>query len=186
MKKIIAIVLAIVMMASMSVVTFAVDVDTQAPADFDAAGDVGGTDITYTTSKAYTVTVPANFILKAGVDSVSELSISNYTLEKTETLTVTVNSVNANGGKWYLVEDTTLTNTGASDVEYTITGGTKGTIVPGGVVATATTATASVAAETVVEALTFNTAGTSQVASFKDTITFTAAITGTSAPVVQG
>ena len=177
MKKIIAIVLAIVMMAAMSVVVFAdVDTDTQAASNFETAGPVGGMNVTYSTSKTYTVTVPADVELIAGVETTRNIYITDYMLEANETLSIKATSANGEDGKWELAEVDALT--GATNVEYTVAadGDEKAS---GDVVIKATPDDTAAGAEDIKAVLTFNTEGTSQVANFADVITFTAVIEGT-------
>ena len=99
MKKILALVLAIVMMASMSVVAFATETQTNV---LDAAGNVGGTEIAYTTSQAYTVSIPANFTLAANTPVEKTVTVSNYLLAKGATLTISITSENIADGNWVL------------------------------------------------------------------------------------
>ena len=180
MKKIIAIALVIFMMAAMAVPAFAASfVD-------DVVENAGGTTITYGATQAYTVTVPADFSLAANTDTKANISVSNYMIATTKTLKISVNSVNAEGDTWKLVEYVAegAQSTNAAPVPYTIKVG-ETPILPNtqddltrAVVLTLDTASNGngAAGEEVSSELTFNTAGTSQVAVFKDTITFSVAI----------
>jgi len=180
MKKIIAIALVIVMMAAMAVPAFAADFVA------DVVENAGGTTITYGATQAYTVTVPADFQLAANTNTDAVLSVSNYMIATTKTLKISVNSVNAEGDVWKLVEYVApeAQSTNASPVPYTIKVGDK-SILPNTnedktravvlTLDTASTGNGATGAE-VSSTLTFRTAGTSQVATFKDTITFSVAI----------
>ena len=167
MKKIIALVVAIVMMAAMVVPGFAaVKEDIVANET-----NLGGTTITYGTNQMYTVTIPDSFRLEAGVDKEQTVTVSDYMLAADKVLTITVDSEQATETAWFLKEIDAAT--GADDVEFTITKKGGSAIAPGGVVLTADTVEN---ADEVVATLVFNTAGTSQVAEFQAVITFSAKV----------
>ena len=178
MKKIIALVVALVMMAAMAVPAFAAEFTD------DVVNNAGGTTITYGATQAYTVTVPANFTLAANTDTTATLSVSNYMISATKVLKISVDSENKDTVKntWQLVEvlqEGASELTGAANVPYTIKVGGESIVPNSAVVLTLKTANGQNGAdgEQVDSILTFNTAGTSQVAKFQDTITFSVAIT---------
>ena len=188
MKKIIAIALVIFMMAAMAVPAFAEEgestISTKSTTLKDDEATVGGTKITYGASQAYTVTIPVTISLDGG-SAEAGISISNYSLSKKKVLNIYINSsmaeanyTNKTDEKWYLFEDGT--ETGATDVEYQVYVKGKNeapnTLIPRNGTTVIISANTVENANDVTETLVFTTAGTSQVASFTDTISFTAKI----------
>lgn len=111
MKKIIALVIAIVMMAAISVPAFAANLSTES--------NSGNVTMTYEVSGAWTVAIPEDFSLnESGTKTVTA---SNCFLNNGETLTVTVNS--ADGFKMMLGG----TNTEIV-IAYTVNGETAGPV----------------------------------------------------------
>ena len=122
MKKIIAIVLAVVMIAAMSVTVFAAD-KVLAKDDNSSTSDV--VPVTYTSAKGYEVSIPEKFeLVDANATGVATgegiVTINKAKLNNNETLTVTVASQNNNkdmvdGYNWKLVD-----TAGADDIGYKI------------------------------------------------------------------
>lgn len=157
MKKLLALILAITLMATMSVTAFATDVTTD--------GGTGDTLVSFSVSPAYTVTIPATVTLEKK-DAEGVITYENdYTitaeagvrLNKGETIVVTVASD-------YVME----TAQGAT-LPYTITLG--GAALENNVVATFTTATAPQSSTIHIAADDPWFAG-----EYKDTVTFTIAV----------
>lgn len=182
MKKIIALMLAILMMAAMAVPAFAEQVVAGSDATAESLQLSGGTVITYGTSQQYTVTIPVAIDLNSGAGQ-GNVTISDYSLAADKELTISINSSMVenytvkNDNKWYLFENGT--NTGATDVEYFVKvegAGAEGAdldIARGGDIMSANTANGNA---DVAVTLLFSTEGTSQVASFTDTVSFLATI----------
>ena len=85
MKKLFALILAITMMATLSVTAFA--------ADYDTAGDKGMT-VTYSVSPAYTVTIPETVTIGADGTMVCPLerkNSRNFSLISFEVISVQLN-----------------------------------------------------------------------------------------------
>ena len=198
MKKIIALVLAIMMIASMSVVVFAEDATERETIKY---GDENGEyatdasinkdiDVTYNVQKGYVVVIPAAFdlvpedvavgsdTLTKGTDS-AEVKILKAKLEGGETLTVSAVSANkpathSVSTKWVLL-DQKATNK-ANPVGYTITLGTSTVLDQGDPIVQHVSGTPfPTAGKTVTMNLETN--PTSQAGNFKDVLTFTVAIT---------
>lgn len=185
MKKIIALVVAIVMMAAMAVPAFAAE-KVEGDNALKAEHQLGtGTTITYGMSQKYEITIPQgiNFDPKnadeiTGVITVTDkLIIDNYSLAADKKLSISAKPEDAGlyqedhqAAGWYLYEYET--NTNADDVQYFIHIG-ENEIDRNEELASATTVNGSPKVEV---DLVFSTQGTSQVAKFKDTIVYTVAI----------
>ena len=171
MKKIIALVVAIVMMASMSVVVFAAAGDVSYNEAVSAAGGNNCT-VTYTTSESYTLKIPSAIELETATNVEASVQVTDLSIAANSDLTVTVSAEAPyyDNGKWYLVENG---STGADPVEYTIT--KTAALESGDTVLTAFTGTRDYDNEEDVT-LKFYTAGTSHVANYTATITFTVAV----------
>ena len=197
MKKIIALVVAILMIAAMAVPAFAAEV-VQGDNALKAETVLGnGTTVIYGSSQKYEVTIPETINFNNGsVDTDEEsptkgiitvdgtLTISKYSIAADKTLTVSMapravgNYQEANQAEdkgWFLYEIGDE-KTGANDVEYYVAvndGQTTKTVKRGDVVASASTKTTT---DDVTVTLIFTTYGTSQVASFTDNISYTVKI----------
>ena len=194
MKKIIALVVAIVMIAAMAVPAFA--------ANFVAdSADVGGTQIIYGATQSYTVTIPSSIILTTGEYSeAQEVEISNYKLSVGMEVALSIDSAfaeeyynNNTDGGWYLVEayeDAEDNNTlkpktkgaedrTAKDVAYSVFNSATGTHNESDSVnrgAEILDAESAVNPQAVTTKLVFHTVGTSEVAKFTDIVSFTAQV----------
>ena len=180
MKKIFALILAIVMMASMSVVVFA-----EAPDDKAAGAVNGSTVLTYGVAQDYVVTIPPSTDFagtdEAGYTATGDLKAEGVKIAKGETFTITVTSANA----WTLVDTEGLNGAAISDpVGYDILiGGSSIKATDPETQAVLATATALTLGSTTTPGgnsktvkLDFTTAGTGQEGTYVDTLTFTVAI----------
>ncbi len=181
MKKIIALILAVIMIAAMAIPAFAADVS------IDKDNKTGNVTVNYEMTQAYTITIPESIVLSDTAAKTLELSASGVKIPANKALTVTV--VSANG---YTVTDTT--NAGNTAVAYTVKTNYKeftstGTVkeitlvnndtvdATKNVALTCITATViGTAGDSNSATLTFATAGTSQVGTYSDTLTFTASL----------
>ena len=181
MKKIFALILAIVMMASMSVVVFAgessVEVNNSQTGTGEDAGLLpGGTVLTYGVAEAYTVVIPADqTFAKNNAQGATEaqafiataqISASGVKVAGNEKFVVSIDSAN----NWALKD----ANRASSDVAYTAyatVGETTTQLTDEGKIFDVASTTA-VAGGTGSAALTFYTAGTGQEGNYVDTLTF--------------
>ena len=186
MKKIFALILAIVMIASMSVVVFA-----EEPTDKAAGPVANSTILTYGVKQAYEVVIPASTSFAgtdaAGYTATGTLSATGVKIAANEVFTISVTSAN----KWTLV-DTELANgqpisapvaydvkiDGESkkvldDTTTEITTDYKASFDALTVLPVATPVTGNTGSVT----LDFFTAGTGQEGEYQDTLTFVVAIT---------
>ncbi len=111
MKKLFALLLAITMMATLSVTAFA--------ADYDTEGDKG-MNVTYSVNPGYTVTIPPTVIIGTSGTS-AEISAADVVVEKGEYVSVTLaadNNFTVTSG-----EGATLTYTVTKDGENVAAGG---------------------------------------------------------------
>lgn len=165
MKKLFAILLAVAMMATMSVTAFAATIE----------GDSGTVEITYGVEDSYVVTIPAAVTLSADAVSTMEISAADVVIGYGEQLTVSISSTNYADSKWYLVDTENPTN----KLEYSVKNG-ETAVASGEAILTVDAGTAENATATLTTAL----VGTATVSgTYKDTITFTV---NTSAPEAQG
>ena len=132
MKKLFALLLAITMMATLSVTAFA--------ADYDTAGDKG-MNVTYSVAPAYTVTIPETVTIgadgatatvsaegvvvnKGQYVSVTLAADNNFTVKTTEgaelTYTVTANGANVAAGGEILAINPTDGKTGTATITFDI------------------------------------------------------------------
>ena len=130
MKKVFALILAIALMATMSVTAFA--------ADYDTEGDKGMT-VTYSVAPAYTVTIPTNVTIdgnattitaenvvveKGKYVSVSLAADNDFTVATAEgaelTYTVTANGANVAAGGEILAVDPTDGKIGTATITFAI------------------------------------------------------------------
>lgn len=165
MKKFFAILLAIAMMATMSVTAFAATIE----------GNEGTVEVTYGVEDSYVVTIPATIDLSEDAASNMEISAANVVIGYGEQLTVSISSANYADSKWYLVD----TENAENKLTYSVKLG-DADLASGDVVLTVDAGTAETATATLTTAL----VGTATVSgTYKDTITFTV---NTSAPEAQG
>ena len=171
MKKIIAIVVAIVMMAAMAVPAFADNVTVD--------GGTAGTTVTYNTSQGFEVSIPSAISINAetNVSESADITVVKAKLAPEATLNVAITSANADGTTW------TLKAAGADDVTYTIamTPSSPNTVASMATVAKDATILTVASSATYVESsakasLVLTAAGTTQVANFTDTLTFTVTV----------
>ena len=101
MKKLFALILAIAMMATLSVTAFA--------ADYDTAGDKG-MDVTYSVEPGYTVTIPPTVTIGTSGTS-AEISAADVVVEKGQYVSVTLAAEN----------NFTVTTAEGATLDYTIT-----------------------------------------------------------------
>ncbi len=181
MKKTLAIILAIVMMAAMAVPAFA----TQ-----EITSGTGSSEVEYTVDDEYTVVIPQKITLSK--DAVTaDVTVTKAVIKGNQTLTVKMHSTQGTNGKWQLE-----TTTGGYAVEYNISIAEKnegkaegaqvtltaGEFANGGANSANTLLTVKSVA-TVGEnehlgaaTLTFTTAGTAQAGTYTDSITFTISV----------
>lgn len=186
MKKIIALVVALVMMAAIAVPAFAAETTLTGN-----SATAGGTKLIYGTSQSYTVTIPPQIELAAGTNSEAQtVSISNYKLATNKRVSISIDSANVDyytvvdGNAWYLVEASAeyepieKASKKAADVPYTVfNGGTaEGNKVLRGATIVYADSTASLTPPAQTTTLVFHTVGTSEVAYFTDTVSFTATV----------
>ena len=198
MKKIIALMLAIFMMAAIAVPAFAEEGEGESSVPTDpsyvlsgAQENVGGTKITYGTSQTYTVTIPAALTLKAGEASAPKaVTVSQYKLGVGKKVTITINSAmvanytdSSDLSKWFLVEDIAYGTDGvaktATDVPYSVYMGDTmetGVAQNRGAAILVANSTTDLVPTPVSCNLIFYTAGTSQATNFTDTVSFTATV----------
>ena len=161
MKKLITVLLALAMVATMSVTAFAaeIDQDTAAPKD-------GSTSVYFEVDPTYTVTIPATVELQKKVDGDTVTYENDYTIEavagvrlkKNEYIEVTVAS------------DFEMTTEQGATLDYTITKDGNA-VATGGVVAKFATDKAEQTATIHIAANDPDYAG-----EYKDTVTFTVAV----------
>ena len=170
MKKIFALILAIVMIASMSVVVFAED-----PTD-KAAGPVGGsTTLTYGVCQAYEVVIPGDQVFAGddenGYTATGTVEASGVKIAKGEKFTITVTSANS----WKLVDTEGAGETAISDpVDYEAKVDGASIKTTGKVLELESTT--EPAGNSGAKTITFTTAGTGQEGTYKDQLTFAVAI----------
>lgn len=179
MKKIFALILAIAMIASMSVVVFAATDGVAIQTDVAGTENnkvMGGTVLTYGVSQEYLVTIPADqtFVKNGTVTgdkafkAEATVSASGVKIAGNELFVVSIASDNG----WNLVD----TNEASSNVAYTAYLGEATTALTNG------SAVISLESETAVDgnsgsgALNFYTAGTGQEGNYVDNLTFTVTI----------
>lgn len=167
MKKLLTIMLALVMVLSLSVTALAADI-TQ-----DSDPKTGNTTVTFNVDPTYTVTIPATVELE-------KKTAADETVTYEKDLTVSAENVRLLEGKQIqvtLTSDFTLTNDtqnggAATNLPYTVTVGDSATpIVTDGVVATFGTSTTE---QTSV--LHFAAANPTYAGDYSDTVTFTIAV----------
>ena len=167
MKKIFALILAIVMIASMSVVVFA--------ADKEAGAVDGSTTLTYGVDQAYEVVIPGDQTFSGddttGYTASGTVEASGVKIAKGEKFTITVTSANS----WKLVDTEGAGQTAISDpVDYDAKIGGASIKTTGKVLELESTTTSG--GNEGSATITFTTAGTGQEGTYKDTLTFTVAI----------
>ena len=130
MKKVFALILAIALMATMSVTAFA--------ADYDTEGDKGMT-VTYSVAPAYTVTIPTNVTIDGNATTISAENVvvekgkyvsvslaadNDFTVATAEgaelTYTVTANGANVAAGGEILAVDPTDGKIGTATITFAI------------------------------------------------------------------
>ena len=102
MKKIIALVVALVMMAAIAVPAFAEDNHQEVFAG-NSANLTNGTVVKYGTTQTYTVTIPAQLNLNAAEIDVQRVEVSDYKLAAGKQLEIIIGSGLA--GTYYNVDD---------------------------------------------------------------------------------
>ena len=171
MKKLLTIMLALVMVLSLSVTALAADI-TQ-----DSDPKTGNTTVTFNVDPTYTVTIPATVELE-------KKTAADETVTYEKDLTVSAENVRLLEGKQIqvtLTSDFTLTNDtqnggAATNLSYTVTVGDSATpIVTDGVVATFGTSTTE---QTSV--LHFAAANPTYAGDYSDTVTFTISVVNSS------
>lgn len=185
MKKVLALVIAIVMMAAIAVPAFAADETyTFGPND----GETGTYDtlVEFGVTGGYTITIPVQ-VLFSGLRGEAKVTASSVIIAGNETLNITVKSDNygtTTAGKWVMKEK----DNKSTPVDYTIT-------MPGDpnavdvvsettVILAVTTADSLTTPGNVISGytdtvtLSLATAGTSQVGTYRDTLTFFAEVVG--------
>ena len=171
MKKIIALVVAIVMMAAMAVPAFAA-INVQ-----DGTGEkTASTLLTYGVNQAYVVTVPES-ITFSGTAATDTVSVSKgFVLPYGQSLKIAVAGLNET--KWELVGDAGTNNT---KLDYTVKVGDSTIAVNGTILTVAAAADSnaeSITAESLASTLNFAITSTvpTYVGTYTDTLTFTASV----------
>ena len=193
MKKTLALILAIVMMAALAVPAFAAETTpTQAgvlSSDTLVGEGTKGCTVTYGVSQTYTVSLPTAVNFAYGIagsvqSQTANVTVSNFVINGSNKLVVTMDSNNGTAGGWAMVD----VSGGSTAVPYTISAaaadgnGANVTIpnanVTNAVVAGDVKATSILEVASNVEGngggvvLTFATAGTKQAGDYSDQITF--------------
>lgn len=158
MKKFFAILLAVAMMATMSMTAFAAEITGKT----DNSSDV---TVTYGVEDSYVVTIPADITLSADAASDMVVSAADVVIGYGEQLTVSISSTNYADSKWYLVDTTNANN----KLEYSVKNG-ETAVASGGTILTVAAGTADTTTVTLSTQLvdTATVSGT-----YTDTITFT-------------
>ena len=102
MKKIIALVVAILMIASMSVVAFAAEAPIETVyGDDDASNTVNNIELRYGVAQTYTVTIPENInFTNSLTDNARTISVADAIIAKNERIDISILSAN----NWKLVD----------------------------------------------------------------------------------
>lgn len=155
MKKIISFALAVMMIATMTITSFAQEVTNGS----------GTVEVSYGVSESYTVTIPADITLVANQGSNMEISASNVVIPYGQQLTVSIGSNNYADSKWYLID----TANGENKLEYSVKNG-EDAVASGSTILTVAAGTTGDQTAT----LTTNLVGTATSSgTYKDTLTFT-------------
>lgn len=187
MKKIIALVVAIIMMAAIAVPAFAAD-ETFTFGPNDAETGTYDTTVEFGVTGGYTVTIPQKIVFDSNRQGTATITASSVVIAGNEQLHVTVYSENygtTDAGKWVMEEETGK----STPVDYTITmpGATQEApavdVVSDSTVIVEVTSTDALTTPGDVTSgytdsvtLSLATAGTSQVGKYLDTLTFSAAV----------
>ena len=183
MKKIFALILAIVMMASMSVVVFAEDAvaPTAAPDDSTVSG---GTTLTYGVLQAYLVVIPESqtFVKATGEGATgyvasADVAASGVKVAANEYFKVSVTSAN----NWKMVDTNTYVKDGVTyrksqpvSYEATVVGGNN--LKTNSEVMSLTSTTENADGSALTATINFTTAGSGQEGNYQDVLTFVVAI----------
>ena len=188
MKKIIALVVAIIMMAAIAVPAFA-EVETK---QFNNVGNTGTTDVIFGVDRGYTVSIPTE-VRFSGLAGTAQLSVSSVKIAGDETVEIRVSSTQYADGTWVLVdnnedgEGAPISDNVPYMIKIDVPDPNDDTPVVSGstVVLSATTNTedyeltipSDVTSGTKNSVtLLFSTEGTSQVGDYRDVLTFTASV----------
>ena len=157
MKKLVAIILTVVMVFSMATVAFA---------DTTVNGDSGTVVVKYTTSEAYTVTIPADVTLTSTkLSDTGNVTVSDALLASGETLKIAVESAN----NYKLVNST-------SGIAYTLKSGDTAITVDNNVVLSVAAGTKSGSAELTFATTEEDVKAATIAGDHKDTLTFTVSV----------
>ena len=115
MKKLIAGILAVAMVAAMSVTAFAADTEIE----YTTPDKTGSTAVTYSVAPTFTVTIPADVKLNESVDVTAE----NVRVNKGQAVYVALTGINDGDSEF------TVTTPETADIIYTVTKGTSVTDV---------------------------------------------------------
>lgn len=208
MKKTLALILAIVMMAALAVPAFAETTPAQAgvlSSDTLVGEGTKGCTVTYGVSQTYTVSLPTAVNFAYGIagqvqDQTANVSVDNFVINGSNQLVVTMDSANQGANNGWIMKD--VSEGGKSTaVPYTVSaaaedGNGANVIIPNANVANADTSkgetpTRILEVKSNVEGngggvdLTFETPGTQQAGDYSDQITFTVSIEAIPTPPPQ-
>ena len=195
MKKTLALILAIVMMAALAVPAFAeIDEEPGVSSSTVKAEGSNNCDVTYGVKESYTVSLPTAVNFAYGIagnvqSQTATVSVTDFVINGSNKLVVTIDSTNGTDGGWAMIDDAESGGE-SSPVPYTITAaaaagnGANVTPATGAVVNAVVSNDPVVPATTILEVasnvqgngggvvLTFATNGTKQAGNYSDQITF--------------
>ena len=171
MKKIFALLLAIVMMAAISVPVFAAELD----GSDDESALASTTKVTYGVDQKYTVTIPDTISIdKTTRKGSGDVTVSDVYIPAGKNIKISVtSSTEPTGSNAWELKDSATSGAKADNVGYTVTEGTSNVLVRG---ATFLTAASAATFEPVTKTLNIEVNQTMQVAIYEDYLTFSVAV----------